>query len=331
MKPKISVCIPVYNGELTIEEAIRSVLGQTFKDFEIVIVDDCSTDQSSKIIKSLKDKRIQYYLNEKNLGCGGNLNRCIKKASCDLLFYLSQDDLLDRQALEKTYKAFCLDRDIGIVVRPYYWFQESYKLPVRVTRQFAKEEIVSMNSFLGKITNVIALSDQISGVSLRKEDIKSSFSDAPFIEMASVVCDILKRNKAYILKDNIVAVRIGNNGATSPKVYINSPMMVWYNMLQKTYNEKRFENLKIYLVDHFIANNYIGLVQIKNFGTWSQLFREFYYLIKLRRSNLYSLSFWLFTLGTIIMPRFLLKRMVNYYKNRLNVKNIDKNIAIKLN
>ncbi|MCX6705275.1 MAG: glycosyltransferase family 2 protein, partial [Candidatus Woesebacteria bacterium] len=285
-KPKISVCIPVYNGELTIEESVRSVMGQTFKDFEIVITDDSPNDKSSRIIKSIKDERIHYFLNEKNLGCGGNLNEGMRKASCDLIFYLSQDDLLDKQALEKTYRAFCSDEMIGIVIRPYYWFQKSYKLPVRITKQFTKDKIVSIKSPYDMIANVIALSDQVSGVGLRKKYIKSVFSNTPFIEMASVVCDVLKRAKVYILKDNIVAVRIGDNGATSPKVYFNSPMIVWDDMLQKTYSEKEFENLKKYLVDHFIANNYIGLVQIKNYGTWIQLFREFYYMIKLRKSNL---------------------------------------------
>lgn len=328
-KPKISVCIPVYKGESTIEETIRSVTGQTFKDFEIVITDDSPDDKSSRIIKSIKDKRIRYFLNKNNLGCGSNLNKGTRIASCDLLFYLSQDDLLDKEALEKIYRAFCSDPQIGIVIRPYYWFQKSYKFPVRITRQFTKDKIVSIESSLDSIADIIALSDQVSGVGLRRKYIKSSFSNAPFIEMASAVCDILKRSKACILKDNIVAVRIGNNGATSPRVYINSPVMVWYDLLQKTYSGTNFENLRKYLVDHFIANNYIGLVQIKNYGTLTQLFRELYFMIKLRKNNLYSLPFWFFTLGTIIVPRFLLKRMVNYYKNKVSVNNIDKNIAIK--
>lgn len=330
MKPKISVCIPVYNGESTVEETIKSVLGQTFEDFEIVIVNDCSRDQSSEVVKSIKDKRIRYYLNEKNLGCGSSLNECVKRAFSDLLFYVCQDDLLDKYALKKIYQAFCLDQDIGVVVRPYYWFQESYNKPVRLTRQFKEEEIVSINSPFEKIADVIALSDQISGVGLRKEYIKSSFSNAPFIEMASVVCDVLKRHKAYILKDNILAVRIGNNGATSPRVYFDSPMMVWYGLIQKTYSGIAFENLRKYLVDHLIANNYIGLVQIKNYGIFKQLLREIFYLLKLRPQNLFSFNFWFFSLGTMAIPGFLLRRMVNYYKNKINVRNIDEKIAIKL-
>ena len=331
MKPKISVCIPVYNGESTIGETIKSVLGQTFADFEMVIVDDCSKDQSSKVIKAIKDRRIRYCLNEKNLGCGGSLSECTRRAFSDLLFYVCQDDLLDKDALEKVYRAFCLDQAIGVVVRPYYWFQESYHQPVRLTRQFEKEEIVSLNSSFGKIANVIALSDQISGVGLRKEYLKSFFSNAPFIEMASVVCDVLKRHKAYILKDNIVAVRIGNNGATNPRVYLDSPVMVWYGLIQKTYSGIAFESLRKYLVGHLIANNYVGLVQIKNYGTLKQLLREIFYLLKLRPQNLFSFNFWFFSLGTMVIPGFLLKRMVNYYKNRINVNNINEKIAIKLN
>src|SRR4030042_1873242 len=79
MKYKVSVLIPAYNGEKYIEEAIDSVLNQTFTDFELIISDDKSTDKTEKIIRQYakKDKRIKFIKNSTNLGCCKNINSLI--------------------------------------------------------------------------------------------------------------------------------------------------------------------------------------------------------------------------------------------------------------
>ncbi|HQI19850.1 MAG TPA: glycosyltransferase family 2 protein, partial [Leptospiraceae bacterium] len=72
--PEISVCIPVYNTEPFIAEAIESALNQTFKDFELIILDNRSTDNTLKIVRKFKDKRIRVVAHEKNLGAEANWN-----------------------------------------------------------------------------------------------------------------------------------------------------------------------------------------------------------------------------------------------------------------
>ena len=77
MKDLISVVLPVYNGEKYLRESIDSVIAQTYQNWELLIVDDCSTDSTALIAKEYaeKDSRIHYYLNEKNLRLPRNLNR----------------------------------------------------------------------------------------------------------------------------------------------------------------------------------------------------------------------------------------------------------------
>ena len=67
-KPKVSVCMPNYNFGDFIGQAIQSVLEQTFTDFELIIIDDASTDNSKSVIKSFPDERVKFYQNERNLG-----------------------------------------------------------------------------------------------------------------------------------------------------------------------------------------------------------------------------------------------------------------------
>ena len=75
--PQISVIMAVYNGEKFLEEAIGSILKQTFSNFEFIIIDDGSEDTSLKIIKNFKDKRISLLENKKNIGLSSSLNKSI--------------------------------------------------------------------------------------------------------------------------------------------------------------------------------------------------------------------------------------------------------------
>jgi glycosyltransferase involved in cell wall biosynthesis len=102
-KPRISVLMPAYNAEKYIAEAIESILKQTYKDFELIIVDDASTDDTAKIIKSYakRDKRIKYYKNEKNSGVTITLNNGLKHCSGDYIARMDSDDVSMKKRFEE--------------------------------------------------------------------------------------------------------------------------------------------------------------------------------------------------------------------------------------
>jgi len=320
----ISVCIPTYNSGKTIVSTLKSLVNQSFNDFEIVIVDDASKDNTIKKIEKFKDSRIRLYKNKKNIGCGKNLEKCKDKSIGEIIVFLAGDDILDKYALEKILSAFKRSRDIGLVIRPYFWFVGRDLKPIRITRHFDNDKIVSLRSAYDSIIDVIALSDQMSGVSFRKNLLDFSFNNQPFVEMASAVMKVLKRHKAVILKDFILGVRIGNNGSTNPNVYRNSPMEVWKNTLYSEFSERRYKKMREYILRNFIAKNYIGLIQIKNFGTTHQLFREIGYLIKYRWRNIFNPKFYFYVLLTLLTPRFILRKITDIYKNKLNSRPIKK-------
>ena len=320
MRETISVCIPVYNGAETIFWTIESILNQTQTDFELLIADNCSTDNTREIIASFDDPRIRLVVNETNRGCGGNLESCKENAKGDILFYISADDIADKNALKTVSAAFQTSDEIGIVTRPYYWFDETVTKAVRAKKQFKQDKTVSMSNSFDSIRDVIGLADQISGIGFRKKFMTYSFVDKPFIEMASMVLPMLKNCKAIILKENIVAIRISNSGAQSPRVFINSPMKAWMRTIEESFPEIKYHQLRRYLAHNFVANNYIGLVQIKNFGGLRPLIRELSYMVYLKWTNLISLKFWLFSATTLLVPGFILKRLVIVFKNRLNSK-----------
>lgn len=100
--PKISVVIPVYNGENYLAETVESVLAQTFEDFELIIVDNCSTDATPGIAQKYaeQDDRVVYYKNERNLGMVGNWNRAVLLARDEYIKLLCADDVIEPEHLQ---------------------------------------------------------------------------------------------------------------------------------------------------------------------------------------------------------------------------------------
>ena len=98
---KMSVIMPVYNGEKYLKEAIDSILNQTFSDFEFIIVNDCSSDNTEDIIKSYKDNRIVYLKNEENSGVATTLNRGLDIAKGEYIARMDADDISLPKRFEK--------------------------------------------------------------------------------------------------------------------------------------------------------------------------------------------------------------------------------------
>jgi len=128
-KPLVSVCIPVYNRPELIKKALDSCLAQTYKNIEIVVVDDASTDNTYEVIKSYveRDSRVKAYRNEKNLGMVPNWLRTFELAMGEYVQHLGSDDWLDENFIEKKIEIFLKYPDAAFVggrIRTYSKNQE---------------------------------------------------------------------------------------------------------------------------------------------------------------------------------------------------------------
>lgn len=112
--PHVSVIIPLYNHEAYIGEAVRSVLGQSFQDLELVIINDGSTDGSEAVVKRIDDQRIRYYPQE-NRGAHEALNRGIGLARGAYIALLNSDDLYDPRRIEEALNILERDREVSAV------------------------------------------------------------------------------------------------------------------------------------------------------------------------------------------------------------------------
>jgi hypothetical protein len=100
-RPKVSICIPAYNHEKYVAVCLESVLNQSFSDLEVVITDDCSTDGTVDVIKSISDPRIRLFQSTQNRGTSATANKNIQEARGEFLCLLASDDMFHPQKVEK--------------------------------------------------------------------------------------------------------------------------------------------------------------------------------------------------------------------------------------
>lgn len=118
---KVSILIPVYNREKIINETIESALEQTYENIEIIVVDNCSTDNTYEICREYekKDRRVKVYKNEKNIGPVRNWLKCLKYSNGEYVKFLWSDDWLDNDFIEKTVY-YLEDKDVAFAYSSTY-------------------------------------------------------------------------------------------------------------------------------------------------------------------------------------------------------------------
>lgn len=125
--PKVSVCIPTYNYGNFLSHAIDSVLNQTFTDYELIICDNASIDDTEEIVKSYSDRRIRYFRNSTNLGSTKNFNKCIEKSTGKYVYILHADDVMLPENLDEKVRILDSNPSVGLVHSNYYVINASGK------------------------------------------------------------------------------------------------------------------------------------------------------------------------------------------------------------
>ncbi len=329
MKDKFSfsICVPIYKSSHLIGDMLNSIFAQEgfHNDFEIIIGDDNPPEEveeirkTKEIVNSYNDPRIKYHKNEVNLGYARNLQGIVSRASKDVLFLMAQDDILAKNALQKTHDAFLLDDNIGVVTRPYFWFEKDIHQPVRAVFPLDENEtqVVSIFNRRKEFMKIFESVGQLSGLAYRKEFLGVPFNDECFPAHIYPFAGILRQHKCAFLKDYTVAIGIMDSQTRFvSSIYDLSPTQSWLKMYRTVFADDKYQQQRQWGEEH-ILTNFVGLVQLKNYGKPGVLWREIKILVKERPKNLLDYKFWFFSVGTLTLPRRILIHLVDWYKSKV--------------
>ena len=156
----ITVIMPAYNCEKFLEQAVHSVISQTYTDWKLIIIDDCSKDGTCRLAKELaeRDARIELLCNDQNQGVSRTRNRGIKEAKTEWIAFLDSDDVWDKKKLAKQVALTEKSPNIEFVFTGSAFMRESgelmdvfFQVPERVTRrQLLKQNVISCSSVMIK-------------------------------------------------------------------------------------------------------------------------------------------------------------------------------------
>lgn len=141
---KISVITPTFNCSNYIFKTLESILNQTHDNFEIIVVDDFSTDSTVEEIKKIKDERIKLFVNSKNQGAAYCRNLAISKATGDYVAFLDGDDLWLKDKLEKQL-SFMIDNNLDFSYTNYYVLNDDKN---KICRYYTGPKVVNHKKFL---------------------------------------------------------------------------------------------------------------------------------------------------------------------------------------
>jgi len=175
-KVKYSFVLPVYNGLEYLETCIKTVISQSYEDYELVIVDDCSTDGTREYLRDLDDERIKVVYQEQNLGAIGNFSDAVNYASGEWIMFLGVDDGLQSYFFELADKLtdICEKDNLRVIAssRAHFFWEGAAKLQGKKAVQYtARNEFSILNS--------------------RKELLLSLFGAQAYFELPQMYCNSL--------------------------------------------------------------------------------------------------------------------------------------------
>lgn len=247
----VSVIMPSWNTAGYIAESIYSVLNQTHKNLELIIVDDCSTDNTDEVVASFDDDRIRYFKNEKNSGAALTRNRAMREAKGKWIAFLDSDDLWEPEKLEKQI-AFMEKNGYDFSYHDYEKIDEESKpLNIYVTGPKAVTKRKMYNYGYPGCLTFMYNSDTMGLIQIK--DIKKNNDYA-------ILLQLCKKATCYLLPENLAKYRIRKKSISHDKLRKKlkshydlfhfcdekpAPIALWFAVMNMFYGVLKKKNYEI--------------------------------------------------------------------------------------
>jgi len=209
--PSFSVLIANYNNGSYIDECIQSVYRQAYSNWEIIIVDDCSTDNSSDHYKKYTDdKRIKIFFNDQNRGCGYTKRKCVEYSSGMICGFLDPDDTLTPDALEEVVKTLKQNPDCSMVHSKFFYCDENLNRQKEyLGAENVPENISDFFNLDGRITHFVAF---------KRESYNKTVGIDPFLIRAvdqDLYLKLYETGKCIFIDKALYNYRVHNKGIST--------------------------------------------------------------------------------------------------------------------
>lgn len=337
-KPFFSFVIPTYNRESDLQFALYCILQQSFSNFEVIISDNCSTDNTKGIINKFKDNRIRYFRNKENIGVILNIKKAIQYAKGEYIFLHSDDDfILYENSLEEIYQEI-IKYNPGYIRVNYICLTPNKKriFDFRVNKSFAKDKYLPLLSNSKKVLEFILGSDAsfVTGI-IFKNNLPNDITIVNCEPMSwiKILLYVCKKYGAYLIENpHIVAswsqLRINKNGHYQQYSLING----------KLESENYFDVVKKYLdknsYDSFLHNQLMGIYVrmfplIKLYIGNKKMLQLSFRLYFLDPNLIKTITFWVYFIFALIFPQICIKYIKTAYFNiYTRFSRVDNNLQI---
>jgi glycosyltransferase involved in cell wall biosynthesis len=216
---KVSILLPVYNGEEYLAQSIESVLAQTHTDWELLVSDNCSLDATGEIAKQYaeRDKRVVYWRNEKNIGLFPNYNKCIENAKGDYLELFGADDIFEPTCLEKLANVLDNNPAVALAICARNIIDESGKW-ISTDRPFDSSRVVTSDETIR--TNLSTFTNWIVSPVMYRSDHKGGGFDARLRVWADIDywSKVVQGGDLFYLNEVLFSYRVHSQSETT-RVY----------------------------------------------------------------------------------------------------------------
>ena len=265
-KCEISIIIPTYNRINQLVECINSILNQTYNNYEIIIVDDCSKDNTSEIIhKYFQNENIKYIRNNKNSGAGFSRKNGFSESAGNIVIFMDDDDyLIDDDYLKTLVKIF-ENQDVCMVCSNSYILYENNSLIAFDSLNISNE--INSIEYLKEFMTKYRKPNSTFPVAFRKSDLLAQhFEEMVMVNDASIYLRCMLSNKKVMINDKIVGIyRVHDKNISyniKPDFLIanlNEKLLVYYELKKQvnTFNIDKWINQQIYFtVSYFIHGSH---------------------------------------------------------------------------
>ncbi len=242
-KIKIDIILPNFNSSDSIKETIKSIIDQTFKNWKLIIVDDCSDKKTKTILKKFsKNKKIKIFWLKRNKGAGYCRNYAIKKSKSPYLAFIDSDDIWKKDKLE-TQLRFMENNNYLFTYTNYETFGKKIRF-ITPAKEYDFKKFINDTS--------ICTSTMI----VKRNILKNiEFTNSEICEDYFFKCKILKICNAYCLDDFLTKYRIRKNSLQSSSL----KNFYWIWKINKEYNKFNF-------VENFFSLFFISINSLKKYG-----------------------------------------------------------------